>query len=232
MLPHPGRCFDQSGGPLLYPGAAVKRLICTAALLLAAGCAREGDIDETGGIIARRTACPAVGVPVGTGDITLFDPPAARTAAAIDVTATITNVRATCDDVGETIASTISFDVVGQRRDTAAARDVTLPYFLVVTRASTQVAAKQVGRVALRFEAGQSRASVAGQATATVQRTAATLPQEVRERLTRRRRAGREEAAVDPLSDPSVRDSVAQATFEALVGFQLTDEQLRYNATR
>ena len=210
----------------------MKRLTTIALLLLATSCAREGDIDETGGILARRTACPAVGVPVGTGDITLFDPPADRTAAALDVTATITNVRATCNDAGETIATTISFDVIGQRRDTASARDVTLPYFVVVTRASTQVAAKQVGRVALRFEAGQARASTPAQATANVQRAAAALPQEVRDRLTRRRRAGREEAAVDPLADPAVRDSVAQATFEALVGFQLTDDQLRYNATR
>jgi hypothetical protein len=29
-----------------------------------------------------------------------------------------------------------------------------------------------------------------------------------------------------------VRTAVARATFELLVGFQLTDEQLAYNATR
>ena len=63
-------------------------------------------------------------------------------------------------------------------------------------------------------------------------RSAATLPQEVRERLTRRRKAGDEDAAVDPLADPKVRSSVAAASFEALVGFQLTQDQLRYNATR
>lgn len=208
------------------------RLILSAALLLVAGCTRQGEIDESGGIFSVRSACPAVGVPVGTGDVTLFDPPAARTAAAIDVSATITNVRATCNDAGDTIATTLRFDVIGQRRDTAAARDVTLPYFVVVTRASTQIAAKQIGQVALRFEAGQARASTSAQAVANVQRSAATLPQEVRERLTQKRRAGREEAAVDPLADPAVRDTVAQASFEALVGFQLTDEQLRYNATR
>ena len=39
-------------------------------------------------------------------------------------------------------------------------------------------------------------------------------------------------AAIDPLSDPAIRDAVANATFEHLVGFQLTQEQLRYNATR
>ena len=31
---------------------------------------------------------------------------------------------------------------------------------------------------------------------------------------------------------PTIRDAVARATFEHLVGFQLTQEQLRYNATR
>lgn len=208
------------------------RLILSTALLLVAGCSRQGEIDQSGGIFAVRSACPAVGVPAGTGDVTLFDPPAARTAAAIDVSATITNVRATCNDTGETIATTLRFDVIGQRRDTAAARDVVLPYFVVVTRASTQVAAKQIGQVALRFEAGQARASTSGEAVANVQRAAATLPQELRGRLTQKRRAGREEAAVDPLADPAVRETVAQASFEALVGFQLTDEQLRYNATR
>ena len=39
-------------------------------------------------------------------------------------------------------------------------------------------------------------------------------------------------AAVDPLSDPVIRTAVARATFEHLIGFQLTNEQLRYNATR
>lgn len=208
------------------------RFFLSAALLLVAGCTREGDIDQSGGIFAVRSACPAVGVPIGTGDVTLFDPPNARTAAAIDVTAAITNVRGTCNEAGESIGTTLSFDVVGQRRDTASAREVVLPYFVVVMRASTQVVAKQVGRVALRFEAGQARANAPAQATASVQRSAATLPESVRERLTQKRKAGREEAAVDPLSDPAVRETVQQASFEALVGFQLTDEQLKYNATR
>ena len=34
------------------------------------------------------------------------------------------------------------------------------------------------------------------------------------------------------VSNPTIRDAVARATFEHLVGFQLTDVQLRYNATR
>ena len=38
--------------------------------------------------------------------------------------------------------------------------------------------------------------------------------------------------ALDPLNDPEVRAAVASATFEVLVGFQLTEDQLAYNATR
>ena len=50
--------------------------------------------------------------------------------------------------------------------------------------------------------------------------------------LTRRRKAGDEDAAVDPLTQPEIRQAVASASFEALVGFQLTEAQLKYNATR
>jgi hypothetical protein len=34
------------------------------------------------------------------------------------------------------------------------------------------------------------------------------------------------------MSKPAVRAAVARATFEQLLGFQLSDAQLRYNATR
>jgi hypothetical protein len=37
---------------------------------------------------------------------------------------------------------------------------------------------------------------------------------------------------VDPLTRPEIKGAVQRATFEALVGFQLTDDQLKYNATR
>ena len=40
------------------------------------------------------------------------------------------------------------------------------------------------------------------------------------------------DASIDPLSRPQVRDAVARATFEHLIGFQLTQDQLVYNATR
>ena len=92
--------------------------------------------------------------------------------------------------------------------------------------------AKRTGAVSVHFDAGQARASTTGQASANVLRSAATLPEDVRRELTRPRKAGEEDAAVDPLSRPKVLKAVQRATFEALVGFQLTDDQLKYNATR
>ena len=61
---------------------------------------------------------------------------------------------------------------------------------------------------------------------------ATSLSAEVRRKLTAPRKVGKVEAAVDPMTDPAVRDAVARATFEHLIGFQLTQDQLRYNATR
>lgn len=207
--------------------------IAIAALsLLAAGCSSRGEIDPTGGITAVRTACPSVGVPAGTGDITLFSPEGARTADAIDVVATITNVRSTCNDTVDPIQTGITFDVLARRTRTEGARDVTLPFFSSVLQGGTVVSSKRVGQVTVHFDAGQARGQVQGTAGAYVNREAATLPQEIRDQITRKRKAGEEDAAVDPLTNPQVRTAVLRATFEAMVGFQLTDEQLRYNATR
>ena len=205
-----------------------------ALVLIAGGCAKSGDISVEGGvgITAVRSACPVVGVPAGTGDITLFDPVTSRDASAIDVTAVLTNVRATCDDSGAEVISTVNFDVRARRNRTDGPRDVTLPYFITVVRGGTQVVAKRVGQVAVRFEPGQALANTSAQASTSVNRAAATLPESVRDQLTRKRKAGDQDAAVDPLSTPEVRQAVLSASFEALVGFQLTDEQLKYNAQR
>ncbi|MGK6321132.1 hypothetical protein [Sphingomonas sp. DT-204] len=200
--------------------------------LFAAGCSNRGEIDPSGGITAVRTACPSVGVPAATGDVTLFNPETARTADAIDVVASITNVRSTCNDTVDPIYTSITFDVQARRTRTDAARDVTLPFYSAVVQGGTVVTAKRVSQVTVHFEAGQERATASGTAGAYVDRAAATLPPEVRNQITRRRKAGQQEAAMDPLANPAVRQAVLRATFEALVGFQLTDDQLKYNATR
>jgi hypothetical protein len=208
------------------------RLLPLLLLPLLSACSRSGEIED-GGVFVTRSACPIVGVPAATGDITLFNPPSSRDAAAIDVSAAMTNVVVNCDDTaGDRILSNISFTVVGVRSRPGPARQVVLPYFDAVVQAGNQVVSKRVGYVALNFAEGGLRAETRGQAVARVSRSVATLPDNVRAILTRRRKAGEAEAAVDPLADPGVRDAVARATIEHLVGFQLTQEQLRYNATR
>ncbi len=199
-----------------------------------AGCARDGELvlGQGVGITAVRTACPAVGIPNYTGDITLFRSPASRTAGNIDLTATITNVRSTCDDTGERIYSQANFDVLARRTDTSGARTVELPYYTTVLRGGSSVVTKRVGTVVLNFADGQERAQASASAGAFVNRAEATLPEEIRQQITREREPGDPDAALDPLADPAVRAAIARATFELLVGFQLTEDQLAYNATR
>jgi hypothetical protein len=209
-------------------------LAATASAAALAGCAREGDIvvEQGVGITALRSVCPAVGVPDFTGNVTLFNPADARTADAIDVTAALTNVRSQCDETGAEVYSTATFDVLGTRRDTRGARTVTLPYYSTVVRGGNAVVAKRLGTVTLNFADGQDRTFARGTAGTVVNRAAATIPPEIRQRITARRRAGEAEAAIDPLTQPDVREALARASFELLIGFQLTDEQLQYNATR
>ena len=199
-----------------------------------AGCKSDGElvVDQGVGITAVRTACPAVGVPDYTGDVTTFAQAGDASAANIDVTAAITNVRTTCDDGSPRLYTNATFDVLARRSDTRGARTVTLPYYSVVLRGGTQVVTKRVGQVTLQFADGQERAQARGQAGAYVDRAEATLPADIREQITRRRKAGDEDAALDPLADPAVKAAVARATFELLIGFQLTEAQLAYNATR
>ena len=207
------------------------RLASLIALTLLAGCSREG-LMEGGGVYTTRSACPQVGIVGGTGDVTLFNPANSTVAAAIDVTATITNVRSSCQEAGDQIISTATFDVVAQRRDAGPARQVVLSFFDVAVQGGTTIAAKRVGNVGLNFEAGNQRAQTSGQGVIRVSRAAATLPADVERTLTRPRKSGDPSAAVDPLTDPAVRAAVQRATFEHLIGFQLSDAQLRYNATR
>lgn len=199
-----------------------------------AGCNRTGDIvvQQGVGITALRSVCPAIGVPDYTGNVTLFAPADARTVDALDVTASITNVRSQCNDTGEQVYSTATFDVLAQRQDARGARTVELPYFATVVRGGNAVISKRIGTVSVSFSDGQDRAQASGTAGAYIDRAAATLPADVRDRITRRRRSGEQDAAIDPLNQPEVRAALAQASFELLVGFQLDDDQLAYNATR
>ncbi len=203
-----------------------------AALTLLSACAKDGEIDETGGIAITRSACPAVAIPAQTGDITLFNPPSSREARAIDVTANITNLRLICGDQGNEVVAEASFVVEGRRSTSSGAREVVVPYFATVVRGGTTVVSKRIERVTLRFADGQMRASAAAKGGAVIDRAAATLPDDVRQKLTKKRKAGDADASIDPLAAPDVRAAVARASFELLIGFQLTQDQLQYNATR
>jgi hypothetical protein len=217
----------------LFRAAAIA--VTGAAVL--SGCRSSGEIvvEQGVGITAVRGVCPAVGVPDYTGDVTLFRTAGARDAASLDVTAAITNLRAQCDEGASgsgKVYSSVSFDVVGRRTDARGARQVSLPYFVTVLRGGRAVVTKRVGTVVLNFADGQERAQARGQGGAYIDRAEATLPEDIRNRITRRRKAGDDDAAVDPLSEPDIRAAVERATFEVLVGFQLDQDQLSYNATR
>jgi hypothetical protein len=218
--------------------------------LVLAGCAdKDNDITAIGGSIGqevKRTSCPAVGVPAYAGDITLFNPAESRDASAIDVVAVLTDVRGQCDDSEDNgkkpnknetaespnLTSNVTFKVEARRNDPHGARDVTLPYFAVVMHGGTAVASKSISRISLHFDDGQLLATATGQASATVNRAEATLPENIRNKLIRKRNADDADATVDPMTDPSVRAAMTKASFELLVGFQLTQEQLAYNATK
>ena len=60
----------------------------------------------------------------------------------------------------------------------------------------------------------------------------ATLPELAQTRLNRKRKATDADASIDPMNDPQVKAAVNQANFELLLGFQLNEAQLAYNATK
>lgn len=209
-------------------------IIVSLMTLALTGCAGDGDIDisQGVGITATRTGCPVVAVPDGTGDITLFNPTNSQDASAVDVVATITKLRPSCNSAGERIYSVADFEVQARRADGRGARSVTLPYFSTVVQGGTAVVAKRIGQVTLNFADGQYKASATGKAASYLDGNAARLPADIVERITRKRKPGDPDAALDPMADPQVRAAIQRASFEMLVGFQLTEDQLRYNVTR
>ena len=202
--------------------------------LALSGCAKDGDIDVNSGIgvTATRTGCPIVAVPEGTGDVTLFNPASSQDANDVDVVATITKLRPSCNSSGERIYSVASFEVQARRMDRSGVRSVTLPYFSSVVQGGTAVVAKRVGQVTLNFAAGQDRATATGKAAGYIDGTSARLPADIVQKINRKRKAGDADAALDPMADPEVRAALQRASFELLVGFNLTEDQLRYNVTR
>ncbi len=179
----------------------------------------------------QRSTCPAVAVPNYTGDTTLFrgDGTAATD---IDVVATLTDLRGTCVEGGERLATNITFDVLARRTTTAGARTVTLPIFASVVQGGNLLVSKQLGQVSVSFADGQARAQASGRAHAEVDRAATQLAPAIAKKVNRVRKPGDLDAATDPMADPEVKAAVRAATFEVLVGFQLSDDALAYNATK
>jgi len=211
----------------------IRRLFPALALLpILASCTKEDDFDVSGGLNVVRSTCPAVAIPAYTGDVSLFSPEQSQDARALDVTASITNLRTSCDQTGEIVHTKVTFDVVARRASPNGERDLVLPYFSTVVRAGNQVMSKQVSQVFIHFADGQLRATGTAGAGADIQKSLATLPAVAQQRLRRKRKASDADASIDPLADPKIKAAINQANFELLVGFQLTDDQLRYNATR
>lgn len=208
--------------------------VLTGAMALLAGCKSTGElvVQDGVGITAVRSTCPAVGIADYTGDITTFRLGAGQAASAIDLTGAITDVRSKCDPKSNPVLANLTFKVLATRADAHGERVVNLPYFITVVRGGNVVIAKRLGTATVRFADGQTRAEVMADGGATINKADATLDSAVRARLLKQRKAGEADAAIDPLTDPEVRAAVAKATFEVLVGFQLTPEQLQYNATR
>ncbi len=213
---------------------AAKVLIVGTTMATLAGCAKDGELDLTSGvgISVTRSGCPVVAVPDGTGDVTLFNPAGSQDAAAIDVVASITNIRPNCNEGGEKIFSQASFDVQARRNDARGSRTVTLPYFTTVVQGGSAVVAKRLGQVTVQFADGQQRATASAQAASYIDKASASLPAEIVQKITKKRKPGDPDAALDPMADPEVRAAVVRSSFEMLIGFQLTEDQLRYNVTR
>lgn len=207
------------------------RLIPLAMILALGACKSSGQLDDLGGVYSERSLCPQLGIPAATGDITLFHP-GGTAADYLDMTATITNLRANCYESGGQLISVATYDVVAQRRAGGPARTVSLPVYNVAMQGGNAVVAKRVSNVSINFADGQLLGQAQGTSTIRVDRSAVTLSEDVRRELTRKRKAGEVDAAIDPLTVPAIRQAVSRATFEHLVGFQLNTEQLRYNATR
>ena len=194
------------------------RITAISASLLAlalTGCAGDGELDVSSGVgvTATRTGCPTVAVADGTGDITLFAEGAPQTSDSVDVVASITKVRPSCNSGGDKIYSVADFEVQARRSDARGARSVTLPYFSTVVQGGTAVVAKRIGQVTLNFADGQYRASGTGKGAAYIDPASAALPPEIVQKLTKKRKPGDADAALDPMADPEVRAAIQRSSF-------------------
>ncbi|WP_164155380.1 hypothetical protein [Sandarakinorhabdus rubra] len=204
--------------------AALRSALALALAVGLAGCERNP-------LVVKRSSCPAVAVAAYAGDVSLFRP-GPPDAANLDVTASITNLRDDCVEAPEQFVTRITYEVVARRSEAGPARQVVLPVFAAVVQAGNIINAKQIASVTVDFAAGQDRALGRGEATASVSRRAAAVPQAILDRISRKRRPGQMDAATDPMAEPEVRAALRAASFEVLIGFQLDDRALAYNVAK
>ena len=196
-----------------------------------AACAREGDIQQTG-ILTSYTACPPVAIVAPTGDVTLFNPASSRDANAIDVVAHITNLRSTCDESGEHIVTQRKLRRAGaEARQSRRARR-RAPLFRHRRSGRWQCRRQARRQVGLHFDDGQYRATPPERRPRRCCARRRPCPRTSAARSPASGAPGDADAAIDPMADPAVRSAVEPARFELLVGFELTADQLTYNATR
>lgn len=192
------------------------------AALLLAGCSSNP-------LLVQRSACPAVAIPDHVGSVTRFAPGAPQVAQSITLTAEIVDLDHACTEDADTIATSVRYTVAGQRRAATAAEDVTLPLFVAVVRGGNTLVSKRTLSVRLHFPAGSLTGEARGTADARIHRGAATLPADVEQAITRKRRPEDPDALIDPMASVKVQKAVRDASFEVLVGFQLDDAAVAYN---
>ncbi len=179
---------------------------------------------------ATRSACPAVAIPAATGDITLFNP----AAAVMRPRSTWSPTSPTCARPATRAAPTSSPTSPSTSTRSAATAAARARSSCPISRSRCRAAPRSSRRASAGSACASPTASCAPaprpSATGQVSRAAVTLPEDVRQQITRRRKPGDPSAAIDPMADPAVREAVRKASFEVLVGFQLTQEQLAYNA--
>jgi hypothetical protein len=104
--------------------------------------------------------------------------------------------------------------------------------FATIVQGGNLIVSKQLGAVRVDFADGQARATGKGEARADVARSATQLPEDIQKQITKKRKPGDLDAASDPLADPKVKAALKAASFELLVGFQLSDTALAYNIAK
>ncbi len=109
-------------------------------------------------------------------------------------------------------------------------RRVTLPVFATVVQGGNLVLSKEIGSVDLNFADGQARAVGRGGVRTSVARAAShAAADEIQAKVNRKRKADRSRCRHRSAADPLVRAALRAASFEVLIGFQLTKPGLAYN---